>query len=66
MIGGNGDVAEFYQASLAGQLQSLHEKRVERIEMLLAKVGDGVVIRMLIGGEEAECEVVVGGFLYAS
>lgn len=59
----NRHITQLHEPSLAAQLQRLHEELGQRVKMLLAEVGDGVVIRMLIGGKEGEGKIVVGGFL---
>ncbi|MCC7339949.1 MAG: hypothetical protein IT170_02595, partial [Bryobacterales bacterium] len=46
----DGDVTQLDQTGFAAQLESFDEERGQRFEVLPAEVGDGVVIRVLIGG----------------
>jgi hypothetical protein len=53
----------FTKPSLLAQTQCLHKQSRKCVQVLLAKGSDGVVIGMLVGRQEAECDVVVGGLL---
>lgn len=62
----DGHVARLDESRAPAQFERLDEELGERLEMLLAEAGDGVVIRMLVGGEVAEGDAVVGGLLDAA
>lgn len=59
-----GHVAQLHQASLLAQLEYLEEQVLQCLQVTLAKGGDGVVIRMLVAGQEAERHVLEGCALH--
>ena len=46
--------AELQHPHLAGHAEHLHEQRLDLFEEAAAECGDGVVVGMLVGGDEAE------------
>lgn len=56
-----GHATELDETDPLGDLQSLDEQSLEDVEVLLTKAGNGVVVRVLVGGEVAKGHILVGG-----
>src|ERR1019366_5346776 len=54
----DGHVAQLHQSSLGTKQQSLREKPRERLQMTLAELGDGGVVRVLVTGKITEGHVL--------
>ena len=54
------DRPQLQHAHLARELQNLYEQQLDLFEETPPKNGDGVVVRMLIGGDEAKRQRVIG------
>lgn len=57
----DGYVAELHQSRFLAQPQRLYEQAGKRVQVLPPKGGDGIVIGVLVGGQIAECHIVMGG-----
>jgi hypothetical protein len=55
------DRAHLQHAHLARQQQHLHEQCLDRLEKAPPERGDGVVIGVLVGGDEAKRHRIIGG-----
>ncbi len=55
------DLAQLEKSQRLGQQQDLYKQRLELLQKTLAKRGQGVVIRVCIGGNVAKGNRVVGG-----
>ena len=52
--------AQFQNPHLARHAEHLHEQRLDLFEEAATEIGDGVVVGMLIGGDEAERYRIMG------
>ncbi len=57
----NGHMTQLYQARPLAQLQHLHEQLTQLGQVPLAKIGNAVVIGMLIAAQDSERHVIIGG-----
>jgi len=51
---------QLQHAQLARQQQQLHEQSLDLRQKASPERGDGVVLRMLVGGDEAEGDRIIG------
>src|SRR5664280_3769672 len=54
----DGHMAQLHQSSFGTQQQSLREQTRERLQMTLAELGDGGVVRVLVAGKITEGHVL--------
>jgi hypothetical protein len=58
-----GEVPPFDQAGLLAQLQDMDKQGGQGLQVRLSEIRNGIVVRMLIRGEHAKGDLVVGGGL---
>src|SRR6266404_4366387 len=59
-------MAQFHQASSAAQLQYLDEQLSQLWQMPLAKLGNAIVIWLLVAGQHSEAHIIIGCLLNLS